>query len=171
MINGLREKHGLRELLSDPVNRSILTLCSEKPRRPTELAEILNRTRVAIDKRAKPLLEENLLTSFRDEKGRKYYQTTSKGRWCIENYPQILEKKETKIYKEHTFISLRKTFNRLSSKISPAKIIALFLVIIGFQGFFKFAVYENSFERGTVVLLFWIAMASLTYVILKKITS
>ncbi|RLG60339.1 hypothetical protein DRN86_02840, partial [Candidatus Geothermarchaeota archaeon] len=134
-LNGLRPDPEILRLLTDPNNRAILNLCSDKARRPTELAEILGRTRPAVDKRAKQLKEKNLLSDFFDEKGRKFYITTDVGRWYLENYPAIGAKKEI-LRRPYRLTDLLIPLSRI---LKPSLFILILFTVVAIGGYVNLA--------------------------------
>jgi len=152
--------------VSDPINRAILLLCMNSPKRPIELASHLKRTRVAIDKRAKFLVKLGLLSSYNDERGRKYYVTTDKGKWCVENYPELVKTTVSNFpdmelsgnVGESLQLSPKKSVKQL---LSPTNVISIIFLTIGITGFFikLFSETEAPLERGLIVLLFWFLVA------------
>ena len=154
--------------VSDPINRAILLLCMNSPRRPIELASHLKRTRVAIDKRAKFLVKLGLLSSYNDERGRKYYVTTNKGKWCVENYPELVKTTVANFpdielsedMKKVSQYSLKKSVKQF---LSPTRTVSIIFLTIGVTGFFikLFSENEAPLAIGLIVLLFWLFVAIL----------
>ena len=163
-----KENQILLKAVSDPINRAILLLCMNSPRRPIELASHLKRTRVAIDKRAKFLVKLGLLSSYNDERGRKYYMTTDKGKWCVENYPELVKTavanfpdiEQSENVKKVSQYSFKKSVKQF---LSPTKAVSIIFLTIGIVGFFIKLSSESEapLERGLIVLLFWFFVAIL----------
>jgi|GEM_PF-1363263 predicted transcriptional regulator len=143
-----------KKISDDPIYLSILNYIREHGEvHPSELSNVYNITRQAVDHRLKNLEKEGYIVK-KYISGKVYVSLTDKGM-------EILTSKIMPKYIRKTEISTPMFY-----KIEV--VIPVVLILTGIGGLLYFSIYMADYPRGVFSLLIWILLGILSYLYLRN---
>ena len=143
-----------KKISDDPIYLSILNYIREHGEvHPSELSNVYNITRQAVDHRLKNLEEEGYIAK-KYISGRVYVSLTDKGM-------EILKNKFMPRYGRKNEVSTS-MFYRIEL------VVPVVLILIGMGGLLYFSLYIADYSRGVFSLFIWILLGILSYLYLRN---
>jgi len=146
----------------DPIYMSILKIIHKKTYvHPTELAELFDVSRQAMDYRLKVLVEAGYVDKEYVQ-GKVYYKLTDVGLRVISNKwgggPSKLVEKEDH-WRE------KGEMNHLLNQFS---VLPVLFLLIGVFGLLYFSIFAGDILRGFISLLIWLLITGFSYLVIRK---